>query len=81
MKITETITASLNMTDITELIKESASKEGYDVVKVTPDYENQYAQDRFRDGQVIGTKLIGFKVDLKRKAQVNARTYGQFGDH
>jgi hypothetical protein len=81
MKITENITSHLTLEDVEELIKLDAAKEGYDVIKITPQFEDEYAADRFRDGEIVGKKFMGFNIDLKRKPQVNVRTYGQFGDH
>lgn len=81
MKVTESITAHINMDEIRQMIQESASNEGYDVVKVTPEYQKQYSNDPRESGMITGQTLVGFKIDLKRKPQINARVFGQFGDH
>jgi hypothetical protein len=52
------------MVDVGKLIEAEAAKEGYDVVKVTPEYEN------YLDA---APKLIGLKVDLKRKPVITSR--------
>ena len=82
MKITESITAHINMKEIEEMIQENASKEGYDVTEVIPEYVNEYSHDPRESGMVTGSVLTGFKVNLRRKPQTNARGYfGQLGDH
>jgi hypothetical protein len=82
MKITESITAHLSMTEVGKMIEEHALKEGYQVVKITPEYIKEYSRDPRESGTVTGQTLTGFRVDLKRKPETNVRgAYGQFGDH
>jgi hypothetical protein len=68
MKITESITAHVTMNDVENMIAENAKKEGYDVVKVTPQYQKQYSPDPRDSGLVTGHIVVGFKVDLKRRS-------------
>jgi hypothetical protein len=76
MKITESITANMSMADIEQLINENARKEGYEVVKVTPEYKKEYSRDPRESGMVTGQILTGFKIDLKRKHEPTKRDLG-----
>lgn len=82
MKITESITANLTLKEIEAMIQENVSKEGYDVIKITPDYKAEYWHDPRESGMRMGETLVGFKVDLRRKPQhtVRTRTDGLIGD-
>jgi hypothetical protein len=77
MKITESITANISLKEIEAMIQENASKEGYDVTKVTPEYEKEYSRDPRESGMVTGQKLTGFKVDLRRKQVPTKRSITQ----
>lgn len=76
LKITESITADISLKEIEAMIQEVASKEGYDVTKVIPQYEKEYSRDPRESGMVIGQKIIGFKVDMRRKQQITTRPRG-----
>lgn len=68
MKITESITAHVTLKDVETMIRENALKEGYDVVKITPEYEVKRESTDPRDYSTPGIRHIGgFKVDLKRR--------------
>jgi hypothetical protein len=76
MKITESITANLSMADIEKMINDNAKQEGYEVVRVTPEYKKQYSNDPRDNGMVTGQTLTGFRVDLKRKHEPTKREFG-----
>lgn len=76
MKITESITANVSMADIEKMINENARKEGYEVIKVTPEYKKQYSSDPRDSGMSTGQVLAGFRVDLKRKHEPTKREPG-----
>jgi hypothetical protein len=66
LRITENITANVSLKDIEGLIKESARKDGYDVIKITPVYGSTSSKDQ-RDTYGSVRDFTGFKVDLKRR--------------
>jgi hypothetical protein len=76
LKITESITANVSMEDVKQMIRENALKEGYDVVKISPEYKKNYSPDPRDSGLVTGYDVTGFKVDLKRKDTYTPRLGG-----
>lgn len=73
LKITENITANVSLKDIEALIKESARKDGYDVMQVTPTYNSGYHDQR---GGSSPRQFSGLKVDLRRKHEPTPKPIG-----
>ena len=74
INITESITSNVSLKDVEAMIKEAAAREGYDVIKVTPQYDYKNSRSSSYDPRDIYTStsgstrdLTGFKVDLKRR--------------
>lgn len=74
--ITESITADVSIKELEKMIMESAAKDGYDVVSITPQYKyarshsnsKSYTQsDMFSSTTGTSREFSGFKVDLKRR--------------
>ena len=66
LRITENITANVSLKDIEGLIRQSALKDGYDVIRIEPTYGTTSVKDP-RDSYGSTRDVTGFKVDLKRR--------------